>query len=117
MPIPPEAHDEQVTFLPPMSGLASTEVMLQSGAVNVSAWTGRTAEVLRNLCFDVFLQNRGLWNDVLVPRIEKIFGATILDPQYNPDRGEITLTYKDAYMPKTELDLSSSGAGFSKRCC
>ena len=114
MSIPPEAHDEQVAFLPPMSGLASTEAMLQPGTVNVLLGQGRTAEVLRNLCFVVFLQNRDLWDDVLVPRIERTFGATVLDPQYNPERGEITLAYKDADMPNTELDLSSSGRGFQQ---
>ena len=114
MPIPPEAYLEQVAFLPPMSGLTSTEAMLQPGTVNVLLGQGRTAEVLRNLCFDVFLHNRDLWDEVLVPRIEKTFGATILDPQYNPERGEIVLHYKDAYMQNLELDLSSSGRGFQQ---
>ena len=114
MSIPSEAHDEQVAFLPPMSGLASTEAMLLPGAVNVLLGQGRTAEVLRNLCALLFMESPSLWNDVLVPRIEKTFGATVLDPQYNPERGEITLTYKDAYMPNTELDLSSSGRGFQQ---
>ena len=31
MPIPPEAFEETVVFLPPMSGLSSSEVMLQAG--------------------------------------------------------------------------------------
>ena len=114
MPIPPEAYDEQVAFLPPMSGLASSEAMLQPGTVNVLLGQGRTAEVLRNLCFDVFLNHRNLWNEVLVPRIEKTFGATILIPVYNPERGEITVHYKDAYMPNLDLDLSSSGRGFQQ---
>ena len=113
-PIPSEAFDERVAFLPPMSGLASTEAMLQPGTVNVLLGQGRTAEVLRNLCFDVFLHDRALWDEILVPRIEQTFGATMLNPQYNPERGEITLHYKDAYMPNLELDLSSSGRGFQQ---
>jgi len=114
MPIPSEAFDERVAFLPPMSGLASTEAMLQPGTVNVLLGQGRTAEVLRNLCFDVFLHDRALWDEILVPRIEQTFGATMLNPQYNPERGEITLHYKDAYIPNLELDLSSSGRGFQQ---
>ena len=114
MPIPSEAFDERVAFLPPMSGLASTEAMLQPGTVNVLLGQGRTAEVLRNLCFDVFLHDRALWDEILVPRIEQTFGATMLNPQYNPERGEITLHYKDAYIHNLELDLSSSGRGFQQ---
>ena len=114
MPIPSEAYQERVAFLPPMSGLASAEAMLQPGTVNVLLGQGRTAEVLRNLCYDVFTQNRDLWNEILVPRIEKTFGATILNPQYNAERGEITLRYKDAYISNLELDLSSSGRGFQQ---
>ena len=114
MPIPPEAFNERIAFLPPMSGLTSTEAMLQPGRVNVLLGQGRTAEVLRNLCFEVFLQHRTLWDTVLVPRMQKVFGATVLEPQYNPERGEITVRYKDAYMRNLELDLSSSGRGFQQ---
>ena len=114
MPIPPEAFNERIAFLPPMSGLTSTEAMLQPGRVNVLLGQGRTAEVLRNLCFEVFLQHRTLWDTVLVPRMQKVFEATILEPQYNPERGEITVRYKDAYMRNLELDLSSSGRGFQQ---
>ena len=114
MPIPPEAFNERIAFLPPMSGLTSTEAMLQPGRVNVLLGQGRTAEVLRNLCFEVFLQHRTLWDTTLVPRMQKVFGATVLEPQYNSERGEITVRYKDAYMRNLELDLSSSGRGFQQ---
>lgn len=114
MPIPPEAFENSVVFLPPMSGLSSSELMLQPGAVNVLLGEGRTAEVIRNLCFEVFHMPDGLWGDVLVPQMKKVFGAAILAPQYNPERGEITLHYKDAEPPNVELDLSSSGRGFQQ---
>ena len=114
MQIPTEAFEERLAFLPPMSGLSSSEAMLQPGTVNVLLGEGRTAEVLRNLCFEVFFQHLPLWQDDLVPRMRRLFGATILEPQYNPERGEITLRYKDAYMPNLELDLSSSGRGFQQ---
>lgn len=114
MPIPSDAFENSVVFLPPMSGLSSSELMLQPGAVNVLLGEGRTAEVIRNLCFEVFRMPYHLWGDVLVPQMKKVFGADILAPQYNPERGEITLRYKDAYMPNLELDLSSSGRGFQQ---
>ena len=114
MPIPAEAFEEQVAFLPPMSGLSSSEAMLQPGTVNVLLGQGRTAEVLRNLCFQVFVQHRREWEDVLVPQMRRLFGATILEPQYNAERGEISLRYKDGHMANLELDLSSSGRGFQQ---
>ncbi len=114
MPVPPGAFEEQVAFLPPMSGLSSSEAMLQPGTVNVLLGQGRTAEVLRNLCFQVFLDQPEGWGNVLVPRMQQLFGATILEPQYNSERGEITLRYKDTRMPNLELDLASSGRGFQQ---
>ena len=114
MPVPAEAFAENIAFLPPMSGLSSSEAMLQTGTVNVLLGQGRTAEVLRNLCFQVFMDGHEGWNTVLVPRMRQLFGATILDPQYNPERGEITVRYLDTRMPNLELDLSSSGRGFQQ---
>ena len=75
---------------------------------------GRTAEVLRNLCFQVFVEHRRAWEDVLVPQMFRLFGATVLEPQYNTERGEISLRYKDKRMANLELDLSSSGRGFQQ---
>ncbi len=53
MAIPEEVGDLRVAFLPPMSGLASSETHLDPGAVNVRLGEGRTAEVLRNLCYQI----------------------------------------------------------------
>ena len=114
MDVPSEALAERVAFLPPMSGLSSSEAMLQPGTVNVLLGQGRTAEVLRNLCYQVFLNHKVGWEDVLVPRMRELFGATILEPQYNPERGEITLRYRDSRMTGLELDVSSAGRGFQQ---
>lgn len=114
MTIPEAAGKERVAYLPPMSGMSATEPMLQPGRVNVLLGEGRTAEVLRNLCLNVFEENRKLWDDILVPRMEGIFGATIQEPQHNAERGEITVRYKDARISNHHLDLSSSGRGFQQ---
>ena len=114
MEVPSEALAERVAFLPPMSGLSSSEAMLQPGTVNVLLGQGRTAEVLRNLCYQVFLHYEVGWQDVMVPRMQELFGATILEPQYNPERGEITLRYQDGRMAGLELDVSSAGRGFQQ---
>ena len=114
MDLPADALEERVAFLPPMSGLSSSEAMLQPGTVNVLLGQGRTAEVLRNLCFQVFLHQREGWENVLVSRMRELFGATILEPQYNPERGEITLRYRDRRITGLELDVSASGRGFQQ---
>lgn len=114
MPIPTEAFEERVALLQPMSGLSSSEILLQPGTINTLLGEGRTAEVIRNLCFQVFVERNDLWDTALVPQMEKAFGATLLDPQYNPERGEITLRFKDARIPNLELDLSSAGRGFQQ---
>ncbi|MDE2843761.1 MAG: AAA family ATPase [Chloroflexota bacterium] len=114
MEVPAGALAERVAFLPPMSGLSSSEAMLQPGTINVLLGQGRTAEVLRNLCYQVFENHRVGWEDVLVPRMRELFGATILDPQFNQERGEITLRYQDSRMPSLELDVSSAGRGFQQ---
>lgn len=53
MPVPEQAVGIHVAFLPPMSGLAAVETRLDPGALNVRIGEGRTAEVLRNLCYIV----------------------------------------------------------------
>ena len=114
MPIPEAAGIEQIAYLPPMSGLSASEPILQPGRVNVLLGEGRTAEVLRNLCLNVFQERREAWDNVLIPRMQRIFGATIQEPQHNAERGEITVTYQDARISHHLLDLSSSGRGFQQ---
>ncbi len=53
-PFPPEAAEQRIAFLPPMSGLTATETRLDRGAVDVRVGEGRTAEVLRNLCYSLY---------------------------------------------------------------
>ena len=112
MPVPDAAGDVRIAFLPPMSGLAATETRLDQGAVNVRIGEGRTAEVLRNLCFRIQEQENEAecWNG-LVEQIEKLFGSTIDPPRYVAERGEIVMTYRERGV---KLDLSSSGRGLQQ---
>lgn len=52
-PVPEAASGVRVAYLPPMSGLAANETRLDRGAINVRLGEGRTAEVLRNLCYQI----------------------------------------------------------------
>ena len=110
MPVPEEAGSVQVAFLPPMSGLAATETRLDDGAVNVRIGEGRTAEVLRNLCFRICDEDETKWNE-LVEQIENLFGSKLRPPRYIAERGEIAMTYREQ---DAELDLSSAGRGLQQ---
>lgn len=110
MPVPKQAGATQIVFLPPMSGLAATETRLDQGAVNVRVGEGRTAEVLRNLCFSVLTEQPDRWKS-LVGRIRSLFGVELDAPRYIAERGEITMGYRER---DTALDLSSAGRGLQQ---
>lgn len=110
MAVPEEANNLSVAFLPPMSGLAANETRLDAGAINVRIGEGRTAEVLRNLCYHVS-QDEEKW-EKLCDQIKKLFGVELYKPDYIAERGEIAMNYcdKSGY----SLDLSSSGRGLQQ---
>lgn len=53
MSVPIEVENVRVAFLPPMSGLADREFVKQLGEIAVLTGQGQTAQVLRNLCFQI----------------------------------------------------------------
>ena len=110
IPVPREASSLSVAFLPPMSGLASNETRLDEGAVNVRIGEGRTAEVLRNLCYQV-AQDTQKW-EALYKKIHSLFGVDLDEPEYIPERGEVSMNYRDEF--GISLDLSSSGRGLQQ---
>ena len=110
MIVPPEADDLSVAFLPPMSGLTSNETRLDEGAINVRIGEGRTAEVLRNLCYQVS-EDAKKWQE-LCDQIYALFGVHLDEPNYIQERGEIAMNYRDG--SGISLDLSSSGRGLQQ---
>ena len=111
MPVPDEASKIQIAFLPPMSGLSSNETKLDQGAVNVRIGEGRTAEVLRNLCFNSVSEQSHNWGKIIT-HISKLFGVELNNPTYIAERGEIVMSYKNK--SGINLDLSSSGRGLQQ---
>ena len=117
MPVPDDAGKINIAFLPPMSGLAAQESRLDLGAINVRIGEGRTAEVLRNLCYKIVSDppnpdNPGKlqpWNKIC-KSIEGLFGATLNSPHYIPERGEIVMSYTERGSDVI-LDLSAAGRG------
>jgi ABC-type taurine transport system ATPase subunit len=113
MSIPPEAAKLRVAYLPPMSGLAANETRLDLGAINVRLGEGRTAEVLRNLCYQILTAGDGeaQWKNV-GEEIYRLFGVKLDKPVYIAERGEINMSYRDP--SGIRLDLSSAGRGLQQ---
>ena len=110
MEVPDAVKDVAIAFLPPMSGMAANETRLDPGAIGVRIGEGRTAEVLRNLCFQIHSRDLGLWGE-LTHRIHSMFGADIQPPEYVRERGEITMNYIE---DEISLDLSAAGRGLQQ---
>lgn len=113
MPVPEVARKTRIAYLPPMSGLAATENRLMEGAINVRIGEGRTAEVLRNLCYQIAEEASGTesWGN-LVTRIKDLFGVTLDEPTLNEGRGEIEMSFRNK--SGVQLDLSASGRGLQQ---
>lgn len=113
MPVPEHATYTRIAFLPPMSGLAAQETRLDPGAVSVRLGEGRTAEVLRNLCYRISIAEDGgaSWT-ALRDRIRDLFGIELDPPEYIAERGEVTMTYRSR--SGVRLDLASSGRGMQQ---
>lgn len=110
MAVPDHAGKIRVAFLPPMSGLVANETKFDLGAINVRVGEGRTAEVLRNLCYSIFRENHAGWT-TLCDHVKRLFGTEIDDPRYVEERGEISMSYIEY---GDRLDLSSSGRGLQQ---
>ncbi len=109
--IPEHARAVQVAYLPPMSGLTDREHLKQTGEIGFLIGQGRTAEVLRNLCYQVHERaDKSAWEDI-VNRIADLFGAKLQPPEYIAERSEITMGYEEN---AASLDLSSAGRGLQQ---
>ena len=110
MEIPHEAQRVRLALLPPLSGLAPSETRLDAGAVNVRIGEGRTAEVLRNLCYQIHEASADRWRQ-LVGGMQLLFRVQLLPPRYLIERGEIEMEYRQHGVT---LDLSAAGRGLQQ---
>lgn len=110
MAIPQEAAALRMAYLPPMSGLAANETRLDEGAINVRLGEGRTAEVMRNLCYQILQKQNGEdeWRK-LAEQIQALFGIQLDPPEYIRERGEVVMSYRTR--SGVRLDISASGRG------
>lgn len=106
--VPEGARQHAVVFLPPMSGLAEREYRKEQGEISVLIGEGQTAQVLRNLCWQLHSRaDQTAW-DTLRGRVEALFHISLNAPVYIKERSELSLTYVERGI---ELDLSSAGRG------
>jgi len=106
--VPEIPEPPNIAFLPPMSGLADREYLKQTGEIGVLIGMGQTAQVLRNVCYKVCVENQEKWAEVK-EHVKRLFGVTLLDPAFDNTTAEITMSYRDGASKK--LDLTCSGRG------
>ncbi len=104
-------------FLQPTSGLSTTEDKLTQGSIDRMLGEGKTAEVLRNICYDVLYPERPKskndnptqnWNS-LCKHIKKLFNADLQKPELIKLTGLVELEYIEN---KIKYDVSAGGTGF-----
>lgn len=109
-----------IAFLPPMSGLKTNEVKLLPQTIEARIGEGLTAEVLRNLCYQVIHPetetqkgNRDPkkdW-DVFSKILKHLFYVELHEPELDV-RGEFEMYYTDHNNKK--LEIASAGRGLQQ---
>jgi hypothetical protein len=99
----------KVELLYPMSGLGTLEPIYQDKFLGTLMGQGKTAEVLRNLCFKV---DRSEWTKIQ-SLMRRLFQVELNVPVENA-QGGIELYYSPAGAPKELLELATSGRGFQQ---
>lgn len=110
--LPAEAQNAKISFLPPMSGLATQEFRKERGEIDVLIGEGRTAEVLRNLCYQVYSANPFRWTQIS-KKIESFFGVALEEPEYFTERSELIMGYRE-FKKGPILDISLAGRGLQQ---
>jgi len=112
MAVPAATAPVKVAFLPPMSGLSDQEFAKQRAEISWLIGQGRTAEVLRNLCYlvrnDPDGGGEGRWFE-LTQQMSQLFGIELKAPELALERAELTMSYKTRN--GAVLDISCSGRG------
>jgi ABC-type multidrug transport system ATPase subunit len=99
----------KVELLYPMSGLSTLEPVYQDKFIGTLMGQGRTAEVLRNLCFKV---GGDEWARIQ-KLMQRLFQVELKSPTENA-QGGIELYYTPLKAPKEDLELATSGRGFQQ---
>lgn len=115
------AFKTRIAYLQPMSGLASSEDRLTPGSIDRKIGEGKTADVIRNISYQLLHPDRAIdnvpekeiinrWKEI-VSIIKAKFGIIILEPKFYPETGLLDMTYIENGI---EYDLSNAGRGFQQ---
>jgi len=115
------AFKTKVAYLQPMSGLASSEDRLTPGSIDRRIGEGKTADVIRNICYQLLhpervidsipeLEIQSRWKEI-VEIIKSKFGITIQEPRFYPESGLLEMSYSENGVI---YDLSNGGRGFQQ---
>lgn len=106
-------------FLQPMSGISTQEDKLTQGSVDRKLGEGKTAEVLRNICYEMLFPETAQKNVINVEEnwnklyevIRAMFGIKIQKPEFVSATGLINLEYIENDI---RYDIASGGRGFQQ---
>jgi ABC-type cobalamin/Fe3+-siderophores transport system ATPase subunit len=102
----------KVSLLYPMSGISDKEFVLQEEAIRTYIGIGQTANVLRNICHHLYLNNKNDWA-YLQELMKTLFSIEIRQP-FVRATGAIEILYNYAEKSKKadyDLDITLSGRG------
>lgn len=120
--IPEAAKKLNVVLLPPMSGLVNEEPLLEQRRINALLGQGRTAEILRNICYALREKDKQRW-EYLCEHIKTLFGADLKDPLIHPGTGLVEISYaetrpdherKQGRSKQVTYDIQSAGHGMQQ---
>jgi ABC-type cobalamin/Fe3+-siderophores transport system ATPase subunit len=103
-------------FLQPMSGIATLEDKYEQGGIDRRLGEGKTAEVLRNICYKVLYPEKKIaqseenWKKIGAA-IHTMFGVTLQKPEYISITGVIQLEYIENNI---RYDITAGGRGFQQ---
>jgi AAA15 family ATPase/GTPase len=102
----------QFHLLYPMSGIETEETLFSEGWIKTLLGQGQTAQVLRNICYKVAVNNENDWEKI-ADLMDRLFLVKINKPGFIESRGKLVLTYKPRNMD-TALDISLAGRGLQQ---
>lgn len=104
-------------FLQPMSGISTSEDKLTQGSIDRKLGEGKTAEVLRNICYEILFPEIASKDEAnaeknwknLCEIVKSMFGVKLEQPEYIKSTGLINFEYLENDI---KYDISSGGKGF-----
>jgi hypothetical protein len=101
--------NEKIGFLPSVAGLKPVEDKLEIGSILRNIGNGNTSDVLRNICYLLYVKDPERDWKKFTTEIDSLFRVSLNPPQYIPLTGLLKMTYNEG--SKKNVDLSSLGSG------